>query len=141
MRLLVTFTILFFNLGGEKDFNQMYVVEEDTLTGNLIENYGLAPQPDNNRSTIQALEGFEIIVDGEMVSKINNKGAKERSYVVIVKNEEGKMISTVQKTYQEFANFQSALEYNLRPTGVKAPDLGNPGQSNPTILSSDGIFQ
>lgn len=46
-------------------------------------------------------------------------------FIVEVSNEKGKPISKVEKTYGEFENFKSELDFSLRGTNLTSPELNN----------------
>ena len=134
MRICVTLFLSLFSIGDTKEFNQNYVYNESQLSEDFIVDNDLHIENKYN-TTVQLLTSrlqesahkqptYLISVDDEMLFKTTSSGKKERIFVVIIKDQTGRLLSSLQKTYEDFATFKNSMDYNLRHKDLEAPRLG-----------------
>lgn len=134
--------LIIYDLAQHNDFHQMYIADEGNLEDSLLKKMGVDFKSRLRKVSVcsERPDSYRIKVDEKIVLKKRGNGIMDRFFIVNVYSSSREFISCVEKTYDDFKAFRNSLEYQLRESGIKPPELEK-GIFDVLMPSSDEIFK
>lgn len=144
-RFLTVLSLLIIDFFNHKNFYEDYIIDEGPLSNSFLESGNKVINSRvvdlGNLDTVIEQSGvFRILLDQSVKSIYNSETQSIQQYFLVDVMQEGSVVSSVEKTYEDIKAFALALQYTLKGRGREAPKLEQT-MTGQLLTTNDDFFR